>query len=287
MAARRMIGRTLVLMLVSLLPLARAQRTAEVLPFQQLAPGLAVLQGQVVVGGKRMAITAVRGSLRMYRLEVAVPQNDKSGDSVTTFQEHSQAAVVLSGGFLTSFYPPIPLGLVKHGQVLVNRAVGGDLLNGLLLVRAGKPTIQPFSGAGDVAGWDEALQSGPMLLNAGHSALPNVAEIRTPSTRQLIENEYARAFVATLPDDQFLLAVTGAVSLRALLDLLTRPEAQGGLACLDALNLGGGGSAGVLVHAGTRQISSGNIQSYLANAILLKPVAANEPRRATPLRRRN
>ncbi len=284
MAGRRTIGRALLLMLLSL-PLARAQRTAAALPFQQLAPGLELLQGQVVIVGKRVAITAVRGSLRTCRVEVAVSQSD-SGDSILSFQEHSQAAAVLSGGFLTSLYPPIPLGIVKHSQVLVNRAAGGDLLNGLLLVRAGKATIQPFRGAGDVAGWDEALQSGPMLLVAGHSALRNVAEIRTRSTRQLIENEYGRAFVAILPDDRFLLAVTGAVSLRALTDLLARPASQGGLACLDALNLSGGGSEGVLVRAGTRQISSGNIQSYLANAILLKAVATDKPRRAAPLRRR-
>lgn len=285
MAGRRMIGRALLLMLLSL-SLARAQRTAEALPFQQLAPGLELLQGPLVIGGKRVAITAVRGSLSMYRMEVAVSQSGDSGDSILSFQEHSQAAAVLSGGFLTSLYPPIPLGIVKHSQVLVNRAAGGDLLKGLLLVRAGKATIQPFGGAGDVAGCDEALQSGPMLLVAGHSALPNVAEIRTRSTRLLIENEYGRAFVAILPDDRFLLAVTGAVSLRALTDLLARPASQGGLACLDALNLSGGGSEGILVRAGAREVSAGNIQFYLANAILLKAVATDEPRRAAPRRRR-
>jgi hypothetical protein len=137
-----------------------------------------------------------------------------------------------------------------------------------------------------VAGSDEALQSGPLLLVAGRSALPNVAEIRTRSTRQLVENEYARAFVAVLPGDRFLLAVTGAVGLRALTEVLARPESQGGLECLDALNLGGGGSEGILVRAGTRQISSGNLQSYLANAILLKAVPTAASRRAAPQRKR-
>ena len=283
MVGRRIVGRTFVLMLLGLVPLSRAQRTAEVLSFRPLVPGLELLQGLVVVGGKRVQITAVRGSPRMYRVEVSVAQNPNIGDSIVSFQEHSQAAVVLSGGFLTSFYPPIPLGIVKRSRVLVNRAAGGDLLNGLLLVRAGRASIEPFRGAAGVAEWDDALQSGPMLLYGGHSALPNVAEIGTRSTRQLIENEYSRAFVATLPDNQFLLAVTGAVSLRALVDLLARPAPQGGLACLNALNLSGGGSEGMLVRAGAKQISSGNIRSYLANVILLREMATRGPRRAMPV----
>ncbi len=283
---RRQIAGGFSLVLLGISRLTYAQQTVDVLLFRSHAPGLEVLHGQLIVAGKRVAITAIRASLDGYRLEVGIPQNASSGESMLSFQERSHAAVVLSGGFLTSFFPPIPLGLVRHGSVLVNRAAGGDLLDGVLLVAAGKLSIQRFRGAGDLEGWAEALQSGPMLLSAGRSALPDVADIKTRSTRQLIDNEYSRAFIATLADGRLLLAVTGAVSLRALADYLVRSAPRGGLACIDALNLGGGGSEGILVTAAAGRVSSGNIQSYLANTILLKSTAGSDSRRATPIRKR-
>lgn len=283
MIRKRAAGCTLAWILL-FAPLTDAQQPLGALPVTSSAPGLELLQGQVMIGHKKVAITLVRGSLDVYHVELGVTLNSGSGESVVSFQERSQAAAVISGGFLTSFYPPIPLGAVKHAGALVNRPAGGDLLTGLLLVARGKPSIQKFRGEADLTRWDEALQSGPMLLAAGRSALPDATGIRTQSTRLLIGNEHSRAFIALSNDGRFMMAVTGAVGLPALADFLARPAAQGGLACVDALSLGGGGSEGILVSIGGRRISAGNTQSYLANAILIKPAASTTLQRARPTR---
>lgn len=257
-----------------LLPLAAQPAEGQVrsgpLKFQSLEPGLDVFQGSIFAVGRSVSMTVVRAWLPGHRVGLAIPQGKVTGDTLVAFLERDKAKAVVSGGFVKSFYPPIPLGLVKQKGQMINRAASGDLLTGVLLMQAGRVAIERFRGTEAVAGWDEVLQAGPLLVSARRSALPTDASGLMPSTRSLIGNEYSRAFVAILPGEQVVLAFSGPITLPALVDFLTGSAAQGGLGCLDALNLSGSGSSGLLVRVGGREMQVGNSYTHLANAVIIR-----------------
>jgi hypothetical protein len=237
--------------------------------FQELESGIAIFQGPVLVGGKKVGVTAVQVALPPHRIAVAVSPFE-AGASLGTFLKTHQAKVVLSGGFLKSFYPPIPIGLVRQNGKLVNRAAGGDLLTGMLVVRDRKPLIGRFQSAECEGTSDDCLQSGPLLVRNGNSELPRELGGLLPSTRKLIEGSFARAVVGILREGRFLLALTEEVGLAPLVEVLLRSPTDGGLGCRDALNLSGAESAGLLVRAGGRTIAVGGQYVDLPNAIIVR-----------------
>jgi hypothetical protein len=232
-----------------------------------LSAGMEWLAGSASAGNGSVKLNAVRISLDRYRISLGVPDAREQGDALSSFLEHSGALAVVSGGFLKSFYPPIPLGFVMRARTVVNRASRDDLQTGLLTVRNGRPFIGPFSETA-TAGADDGLQSGPLLVRGGQSALPR-SEGLTATTRGLIERASQRAFVAVLADDRVLIGLTEPTTLPDLVSVLTKAPSVGGLGCVDALNLSGSTAAGLLVRAGGSELAAGNQQSYFANAILI------------------
>jgi hypothetical protein len=240
------------------------------LKFQSLEPGLDVFQGVIFAVRRSVSMTILRASLRGHRVGLAIPQGKETGDTLVGFLERYKAKAVVSGGFVKSFYPPLPLGLVKQNGQVINRGASADLLNGVLLMQAGRVAIEGFRGTEELTGWGDALQAGPLLVRTRRSALPTDTSGLMPSTRKLIGNEYSRAFVAILPGDQVALAFSGPVTLPALVDFLTRSAAQGGLGCLDALNFTGDRTCGLLVRVGGRELLVGNSYIYLANGVIIR-----------------
>ena len=242
----------------------RAQQAVRAVTFEKLDPGLEVFQGQVNTSGGSASLTAVRASISMYSVGLLVAKQERDGDTLIEFQRQSNSSVLLSGGFLKSFFPAIPLGLVISKERVVNRSVSGDELTGILVLRDGVPAIRAFGGDRDVEKWQDALQSGPLLISDGRSQLPPPGTKLLPSTQNLIEKQYNRAFVALLPDNRVLMGITGPITLPALVELLTQAFGS-----RSAVNLSGAGSAGLLVRAGGRLVSVGSVETQLPNAISL------------------
>jgi Phosphodiester glycosidase len=234
---------------------------------RELDAGIEWLAGTASAGSRSVKLNAVRVSLGRYRISIGVPDAREQGDVLSSYLDHYGALAVISGGFLKSFYPPIPLGFVMRARTVVNRATRDDLLTGLLTVRNGRPFIGPFSETA-AAGADDGLQSGPLLVQGGQSALPK-SDGLTTTTRALIERASERAFVAVLPDDRVLIGHTEPATLADLVSVLTKAAAVGGLGCVDALNLSGSTGAGLLVKAGGSELAAGSQQLYLPNAILV------------------
>jgi hypothetical protein len=233
------------------------------LTFQQLEPGLESASTEIEAS-LRAKITVVRVSLRSHRVGLAVPPRGENGKTLTEFQRLTGAKVTLSGGFMTSFLPPIPLGLVKQNGVVINRAASGDLLTGALAFKSGRPTIKPWRGF-RADEWEASLQSGPLLLDEGRSALPDSTSGLQPSTRALIEGRYARAVVVSAPPDMFALLVSEPVSLTGLVNVLMRefgPRAT-------AVNLSGATTAGLLVAVGAKRQTIGHDTLSLTNVIVV------------------
>jgi hypothetical protein len=233
------------------------------LPFQQLEPGLDYATGVFNAATGRVGIAAARVNLRNHRIGLAVPARGENGRTLSEFQRLTGAKLTLSGGFMASFLPPIPLGLVKRNGVLINRAAGGDLLTGVIAIRSGRPSIRPWNGF-KADRRDGCLQSGPLLLENGHIALATPSELQ-PSARTLIERPFARAALVQALSDVIAMLVTEPVALAALVNFVTREFGPGAA----AVNLSGANSAGLVVAVGTARQTAGHDTLLLANAVVV------------------
>jgi hypothetical protein len=236
--------------------------------YTQIAPGIELGRAR----GRMAGLVVVRVVTARYQLRIVTGESFKNqGHSLRGYAELHGSTAVLSGGFVKSFYPPVPVGLVKVGGEVVNRpAVDEEILDGFLGLRNGRPTILPYDAVGSVGEWTEGLQSGPLLVFAGRSALPEGMAGLQSQTRNLIERRYARAFIAVDTEGRALLGHTGPIALRELADLLVRPASDGGLGCTAALNLSGGANAGLLIQSERVAMNVGDVDTPLANAIVIR-----------------
>jgi hypothetical protein len=81
---------------------------------------------------------------------------------------------------------------------------------------------------------------------------------------------FDRAFLALDHNNDVIVGVSSRISLTVLRDLLILPEDRGGFGAVVAVGLPGTRSAG-LVLDGESQITAGNVQTLLANAIIVTP----------------
>jgi len=174
------------------------------------------------------------------------------------FKEDARAHAVLSGGFMTTIYPPVPLGLITHNGKEVNRSASTELLDGIVTSEGNRLEIRRFTDSTDCLA--DCLQAGPLLVGDKRVTL------RDNYTDSGIEGSYRRAFVATLPDGYFMLGIASGAKLRALATFLAAPVDRGGLGCLDALNLSGSTSAGMLWDGG----SDGDTKFPIASALVVR-----------------
>ena len=258
----------------SVLPVSTMQqapqqfRRGTAVAFTETEPGLAIADATITVGSGSIPFHMVQASLRRFRLAVALPPANEQGDTLANFVTERNAVAALSGGFLKSFFPPIPLGLLKSRGKMVNRSTGGDLLNGVLAIRG--PVVNILQAANFVdQSWDDCLQSGPLLISDRQPVLPTRLNTLIPSTRTLISNAYVRAFIALSAPDQVVFGLTGPITLSQLADVLRRDRASGGLEVLAALNLGGADSAGLVVSDRQSTKSFGNTYPELSDALVL------------------
>jgi Phosphodiester glycosidase len=231
---------------------------------------------QPVLEGHIVAVTVVRAPLRDFRLAVAVPEPNEQGDSLAGFREHFAAVAVLSGGFLASFYPPIPIGLVKVKGTVVNRFFKpDDVITGMLALADGRPVIQPAADFSHER-WEECLQSGPVIVAGGRTTVPTSPQ--TKAAKYLVEALASRAVVARTGSD-VLLIHADPVRLKSLADFVARSKSDGGLGAIDALNLSGASTAGLVVTTARGDVSAGNRDSRLANALVIQRRSPTSQRR--------
>ena len=240
------------------------------LSFREVDPGIELFDDEIMIGVRSARLTVVRISTPDARLSLAASEGPKDpGYSLMGYQKTRGARVVLSGGFLASFYPPLAAGFVKSDGVVRNRHADDPFLNGILEIAGGRVAITAFHGVEGTEAWQHVLQSGPLLVIDGRSVLPDSGAISDRTLRNVIEQVYARAFVAVDTRGRTLLGWLNGATLPDLVALLTRPAAAGGLECRTALNLSGHRNAGLLVAAGRAHLEVGDTKSRLPNAIVV------------------
>lgn len=239
--------------------------------FPAIAPGMEAFDGAVPLRDRRVQLTVVRVDPAVRRLALVAPDSPKSGGhAVQRYLENERAYAALSGGYMKSFYPAIPTGLVQLDSKPMNRPVQSQLMNGLFAVRGARVAILPYDGVAAVSGFADALQAGPLLVQQGRSALPGPQAAMPDDLRTVIEKRFIRSFVAIDANGRVLLGLSGEVTLRELVTVLTRAPGESGFGVRAAVNLSGHTSAGLQYRAGRELRSAGDVKTRLANAIVVR-----------------
>ena len=174
--------------------------------------------------------------------QLAAPERAATGLSLDDYQRLYQARAVASGGYLASFAPPTPLGLLKSNGVLVSRSHQTWLVEGMYCSNAGQALILQWTQDADISNFRDCIQAGPILLHDGKE--PN----DVPSRQAIGYNKLAmsiqeQTFLCTLTGNRIVLGVTDEVNLPTLVNFL-----RDKVGCLNAIRFTGAETAGLRVN---------------------------------------
>jgi Phosphodiester glycosidase len=263
---------------------SQSSSTDETTPaFQPLdgIPGIEVLEGVVTLESKPVRVLAARVQPRSRTLAVvtrasrtslrlspgtdafATSEASLAGYSLTDYQEVFSAHVVLSGGYLSSFTPPLPMGFVKTRGIVINRPHKSWLFNGLICITPKTFLIEQYKDQHQADGCTDSLQTGQLLALGGENVLT-----LTEENRALVNSVQQRAFVCTDSERRVILGVTGKTTELPLATMLVAKGTP--FHCIDAISLSGQITAGLLIRGDNQSVHLGSIDIPLPNAILAR-----------------
>jgi Phosphodiester glycosidase len=206
------------------------------------------------------------------RLKLALPTDSAAyGSSLARFYLDEDALAVMSAGFLRTYSPVSPAGLLKFDGAIINTLSNTDPALGGIVCFANKNqelTIAARSNTHIIDISNDCIQGGPLFISEGivHDELERIdSEYTNFSSRR-----YVRTFLAKSKRGEILLGYTSPTSLFALRRVLLMGESEGGLQAVAAVGLTGGTqTAGLIVRAtDPRQpFSRGNTTTPLPNAL--------------------
>jgi len=242
------------------------------LRYQPFDAGMGVFDGEIA--GTRVVL--VRVDPRIQPLELFADQDKRHpGRSTQYVLKVTGARAALSGGFLQSFSPAIPLGFVQADGAVVNRPHRAELFNGVIRLAEGSVDVLRVAGEKEILGLaggragsrsdedTDYLQSGPLIVFDGRPAL----ELADPELVSDIEGAYGRAFFCVDAGGNAILGATGEIRLDALAPILARPNDDGGVGCAAAVNLSGASSRSLIADGDRGTVEIG--QTGFRNATVI------------------
>lgn len=193
-----------------------------------------------------------------------------------------QEKFVFNAGFFDTSGRPLGL-LMDRGRVLSRLRRKGRLAEGIFAVSNGRPVIcgpdlaaialvpgaarsgpeKLMAGGVDIAGKKvTAVQAGPVLVPfppPGVEKPPPWVESMKRDSRCAVGLDASGRVVVVV-----IFGITGGVTLAELSEILARPEPDGGLELVSAVNLDGGTSAQLSLYAGGTRIDRGGLRRIAA-----------------------
>ena len=240
--------------------------------FKELEPGLTLGLGGMKTPSGVVEFKVLRVAPNGHQLDVLAqsPREKITGRTLLAYQKIHGVKAVLSGGFLKSFSPPIPLGMVKTNGQLQNRPIEKtDQLNGVFGIEGSRPRLVKFTDGISFDGWDDCIQAGPLLIDSGRIVIDETRLV-LPATKELVFGRFIRSFVAIDRAGHVLLGLTGEISLPDLASVLARSPREGGLDCEAALNLTGHVNSGLVIDAGQTHEVFGDSYTRFPNVIAVR-----------------
>lgn len=208
----------------------------------------------------RMSVVRVDSRRRRVWLMATTNPIDSS-KSLEGYASESGAVAGVTGGFLRSYFPPLPTGLVQvNGRLLAAASQRSSFTNALVRFDSvtRRTAIERMPDANKLSRSGSALQTGPLMIIDG------APQAMSASLTARAE----RAFIARDASGRVLIGVSGRTTLPRLVDLLIR--AEGPFGAVEAANLSGSSNAGLLLRRGGETVVRGDAYTTWHNVILVK-----------------
>jgi hypothetical protein len=239
-----------------------------------------IREGALVITSR--SVESTRGEIKIvsvsfpadkFDLGLALPSaTDAAGSSLQRFLRNRKALVAATGGYLKSYAPATPAGLVKAGGKVINDLSPNDeVLDGIVCFGAkmkGSAIILPIGQYEKTADLTDCIQAGPILALSGQGDRSSLEKIDATLKFAFSQNSFARTFLVTNGNNDTVIGVTSPVSLYLVQDILLLPESKGGFGASAAIMLSGTRTAGLVVDS-KPEFSFGNVETLLPNALIV------------------
>lgn len=244
------------LLAIVLISLSTSCSLAEDLQTRPLYEG-AVLSNLPVKGGGASVVT-IDPKKSIFKLLVSGSEGQSSralllGD----YYRSSKAKIIISGGYMASFSPPTPLGLVKVDGTELSRPHKTWIGTGMVCAAGQQVRIAPFEALVSDKASTDCIQSGPLLVQNGVAHYNDNDDIKI-GEKKLVDSVQEQAFICIDGEQKIKLGVSDPIRLDDFTHILVDK-----LHCQDALRLSGGPTAGLETQFGL----AGNGELPLHNVI--------------------
>jgi hypothetical protein len=151
----------------------------------------------------------------------------------------TKAQVVLTGGYLSSFSPPRPLGLVRFSRQDISSPIKTWLGAGIVCTNGAEVAIGKFE-EGLQKKYPDCLQTGPLLIDNGVVRYSG-ADVSS-GEQKLVQSEQEQTFICLDESGKIIMGVSDRLRLDDFTTYL-----RDKLKCLKAVRLSGSDTAGMVV----------------------------------------
>ncbi|HVV69886.1 MAG TPA: phosphodiester glycosidase family protein [Gammaproteobacteria bacterium] len=234
---------------------------AEPTRWQTVQPGLEYTRISDFPGFPGGSIHAFRIDLKYYNFKLALTQKADQTSQIPELMQQQGAVIAVNGGFFSPEFKPLGLR-ISEGQEL--NPLKGTPWWGVFYIVGQQAHIVARNAYKPNTLSDFAIQAGPRLLVDG--VIPGLSPNIDFRTALGITEQGQVILLAT---DNVLLSTAG------LADIMRRSSANGGLACIAAINLDGGHSTQLYTRLKNLALQ---VPSYapVADAILVMPRQGQE-----------
>jgi hypothetical protein len=170
------------------------------------------------------------------------PERASSGYSLREYLGHYGALAVLSGGYIDSYSPPTPLGLVRSNGLQISGIHNSWLVDGLFCSNPGHAEITLVDMDPMRQNFRDCVQSGPLLLLDKEK--PNSpSREENPNYKKFAAAPIERTFLCLNGDGEAVLGISGKIELPKLVAALRGPEYR----CTNAIGFTGAVSGGLRI----------------------------------------
>lgn len=198
-------------------------------------------------------------------LERKTPNAGYSGYSLQEYLQLGRYKVVQSGGFLSSWSPPHPLGYVKIQGKEYSKIHESWLTKGVFCTNGDSFIIEEYKSPEQFSAWLSCLQAGPPILLNKKDVLD-----KARNTGYVTKEKHRQSFLCKSQDGDLLMGVAEDVILTKFIATMQSSEEDGGLGCVDAVLMTSKGIAGILANINDDILEVGNTEVPLPNAIVVK-----------------
>jgi hypothetical protein len=216
---------------------------------------------------KSLKVVPERASFRL-----ALPNKATfGGTSLARFRYDENGLAAFTGGFLDTYSPATPAGLVQYRNNIVSNQASDLVMTAVVCYSSDK--INPVAivpakefSPGKTKG--DCVQTGPFLAGNGgeeaHFATLDGA-LKFPFSR----DSFQRAFLMVGTGNEIVIGVSSRTSLFALRELLLTSPQNGGFGAKIAVALSGTRTAGFIVEADNKKVIAGTVNTLLPNAAII------------------